>query len=205
MFSTALSRSNNRAASTFRQMNRDQIINNQIITNTNKIPVCLDLANIGDIPGMVGDIILQLSNRSFYGHNGITWTLLNGGGGGGSNLQGTYDISTPAKIILGAIPTGPIQFINDVSNSMSELFSVGSNNGLGVISSRQLAVYKNNIIGLNAQIPITGTNCFIFGDNASGNFNDTIVIGTNSSAGANFAITIGAQIQNDNLDSIAIW
>ena len=113
---------------------RDYILNNLISTSVLKVPVYQNLSVIGDNSGMRGDVILNNSDDTFYGHNGITWIPFSGGGPpsienlqqtltvgnftGGENmvinngdsiiLEGTIDIQTVGNLLTPSNQTGPL-------------------------------------------------------------------------------------------------
>jgi len=78
---------------------KDSYFNSFQTTNVNKIPRYLDLPDVGDEPGMIGDIILNITERSLCYHNGITWECLTGSGGPVSLINigggaGIYSVGT---------------------------------------------------------------------------------------------------------------
>ena len=61
---------------------RDKILNHIQTTCVNQIPVYNSLSQVGDEPGMEGDIILDRQTGLFCYHDGLTWVCLSGGSGG---------------------------------------------------------------------------------------------------------------------------
>ena len=75
------------------KINNDQILNSIIANRFLKVPIYNELSTVGDNSGMRGDIILNQSDDTFYGHNGITWIPFSGGGPPSiENLQQTLAI-----------------------------------------------------------------------------------------------------------------
>jgi hypothetical protein len=87
------------------KLDKDKILNNLSNTTTLKTPLYKNFPkNLGITgeSGFAGNIILNDSDNLFYGHNGIEWAILNGGGSGGGSTGPTG----PAG--LGETgPTGP--------------------------------------------------------------------------------------------------
>jgi hypothetical protein len=58
---------------------RDQILNNSILLNSDKIPIYNNIIlDFGNEPGMIGNVAFQRSDSTFYGHDGITWVQMSG-------------------------------------------------------------------------------------------------------------------------------
>jgi hypothetical protein len=93
---------NKAAASAYKSINKDQVLNHQFSTNVEKIPQCQTLAEFNNYSGLVGNIAFQRSDQQFYGHNGTTWIPLNGTGSG--TITGGLNEGTGVKVFDDSLP-----------------------------------------------------------------------------------------------------
>lgn len=108
---------------------KDKIFDNVVITNLQKIPVRKKSSR----HGTAGDILLNTTDRKFYGHNGTTWVALSGGGGGPSgpvNANSLIGNTLAPNVIYSSLQTvgtlAGLSMSNDINLNSNDIVNVGS-------------------------------------------------------------------------------
>lgn len=159
-------------------------------------------------PGIVANFIGGIAKESYvwiYAERQNQWRIkskmypFSGGGGGGSTLQNTYDLSNPANIILDNAGNGPFQILNEVGDPNNMLFRVASNNGINDI----LGLRRDSIAMLTsgALTFINSTGAIIGPNSVAANCGLSYIFGgTSSAASSNLPKILGNNNTISNSD-----
>ena len=92
---------------------KDAILNNLVLLNEFKIPNYNTLSIVGDNESKTGNIILETSTNTFYGHNGITWVSLSSSSVNIENVGTGIDI-----LVSNMTPIAQLRTLISMSNTI---------------------------------------------------------------------------------------
>jgi len=155
---------------------KDTYYNNLYTTNNLKIPKYKNLAQLGDQPGLEGNVILDKSTGEFCWHDGVSWQCVSAGGGGGCQVitvvsdAGTANSQNCQLEILGGagVNTSAVgnSIIIDSTGMQTNLSGVGCSPPLSPSNEANLVL---NGVGPNLEIRnLSSTFGLIFDPQPSG-------------------------------------
>ena len=193
-----------RKKSQFTIVSRDRDFNSVKTTTRSKIPRTRNLAVVRGTsgqPGFAGDIILNQSDNTFYGHTGNSWTAFNGSGGSGGGNTGlrATDSSGPITDDVAAkvgSPTGPDGMgVLSIAGGYNSTATSKSSIVIGANSSSTNSI-SSIVIGVNSSSSAYADYSVIIGDSISGyNATNAVVIGRSAAGGQN-AVSIGGNAKS---------
>jgi hypothetical protein len=169
---------------------KDVICNYRYSTNAQKIP-CYNniILDYGNEPGMVGQIALERSSGTFYGHNGITWVPLGGGGGPSiwvvSNSDDFIQDITQTNVGFGQnnLVFGSPTVDNSAFNTKM-LFITKAGPGQGAFRAGKAETIQWDITNLGINSVAFGLNAIASGENSViGSGNSNSIDSTSESSG----------------------
>ena len=206
--------SGNRKSNTFSSIKRDVNYHSLKTMRQLKTPRYPSLSSVGDQPGHEADIILNRSNRIFYGHTGNEWTPLSKSGGTGFDVgfQATDDsgvviddnaaagITTGVEAVAGGIGAiagdNSIAFGSKAVASGPNTIAIGGDSSASLISTTALGTTASaggiGATALGNSSSAVGATSVAVGSGSGANNDNSIAIGSSASANNDFAIALGA-------------